>query len=170
MIREKIAQLELPGTEQASQLELPFATMDIPAEQGDTVRYKIQALVTTLDWEADRVIWWLRERCGKSEEVHAIMKDDLAGGKLPSRLFGANAAWWTIMLIALNLNMTMKRLVLGRGWINRRMKAIRYHVVTIAGRLVYHARTLFLKVYSEKQRQLQEWRMMIYSYAEPRAG
>ena len=61
----------------------------------------------------DRIIWWLRERCGKSEEVHAVMKNDLAGGVLPSALFGANAAWWTIMLIALNLNVTMKRQVLG---------------------------------------------------------
>ena len=27
----------------------------------------------------DEVIWWLRERCGKSEEVHSAMKSDLAG-------------------------------------------------------------------------------------------
>ena len=35
----------------------------------------------------------VRERCGRSEHAHAIMKSDLAGGKLPSALFGANAAW-----------------------------------------------------------------------------
>jgi len=28
----------------------------------------------------DQVIWWLRERCGKSEEVHSVTKNDLAGG------------------------------------------------------------------------------------------
>jgi len=32
------------------------------------------------------------------------MKDDLAGGKLPSEDFGENAAWWWIMILALNLN------------------------------------------------------------------
>jgi hypothetical protein len=31
------------------------------------------------------------------------MKDDLAGGCLPSRYFGANAAWWGAMIMALNL-------------------------------------------------------------------
>lgn len=35
----------------------------------------------------------LHERCGKSEEAHAVTKDDLAGGKLPSEDFGENAAW-----------------------------------------------------------------------------
>jgi len=29
-----------------------------------------------------------------SEKAHAVMKDDLAGGKLPSALFGVNAARW----------------------------------------------------------------------------
>ena len=28
------------------------------------------------------MIWWLRERCGKSEEVHLVMKSDLSGGQL----------------------------------------------------------------------------------------
>jgi hypothetical protein len=27
---------------------------------------------------------WLHERYGKSEEAHRVMKDDMAGGKLPS--------------------------------------------------------------------------------------
>src|ERR1035438_664691 len=33
--------------------------------------------------------------------------------KKASDLFGVNAAWWTIMIIAMNLNTMMKRLVLG---------------------------------------------------------
>ena len=54
------------------------------------------------------------------------MKDDLAGGRLPSGLFGANAAWWAIMVLAHNLNAMMKRLVLGGDWAARRMKAMRF--------------------------------------------
>lgn len=44
----------------------------------------------------------------------ASCKEDLAGGKLPSGDFGENAAWWWIMILALNLNAAMKRLVLKR--------------------------------------------------------
>ena len=41
------------------------------------------------------------------------MKGDFAGGKLPSGDFGENAAWWWIMILAMNLNTIMKRLGLG---------------------------------------------------------
>ncbi|MEW6419484.1 MAG: hypothetical protein AB1480_15450 [Nitrospirota bacterium] len=40
----------------------------------------------------------LYQRCGKSEEAHAAMKNDLAGGQFPSGDFGENAAWWWIMV------------------------------------------------------------------------
>jgi len=54
-------------------------------------------MVTNMGWEGERLIHWLHERCGKSEEIHAVMKDDLAGGKLPSDDFDENAAWRWIL-------------------------------------------------------------------------
>jgi hypothetical protein len=54
------------------------------------------------------------------------MKDDLAGGKLPPADFGENAAWWWIMILALNLNAMMKKLVLGESWQPKRMKAVKF--------------------------------------------
>jgi len=68
------------------------------------------------------LILWQHARCGKSEEAHKVMKEDLAGGTLPSRDFGENAAWWAIMILPLNFNAVLKRLVLGREWEPRRMK------------------------------------------------
>ncbi len=87
-IREPLPQLEFPGVE--NQGELPFPTMNF---QGSG-RQKLFAAVTNLDWPGDELIWWHRQRCGKSEEAHSVMKADLGGGKLPSGTFGANAAWW----------------------------------------------------------------------------
>jgi hypothetical protein len=92
------------------------------------------------------VIWWLRERCGKSEEVHSVMKSDLAGGQLPSGLFGANAAWWALMILAHNLNTAMTRLVPGKGWLTKRMKALRLRLVGLPGRVVSHARKLIIRL------------------------
>ncbi len=92
------------------------------------------------------VIHWLHERCCKSEEVHAVMKDDLAGGKLPSSDFGTNAAWWWIMIIALNLNVVMKNLALVPSMKTKRMKAIRFSVINIPGRVVRRSHTLFLRL------------------------
>ena len=103
-------------------------------------------MVTNRKDAGDQVIWWLRERCGKSEEVHSVMKSDLAGGQLPSGLFGANAAWWALMILAHNLNTAMKRLVLGKDWATKRMKALRFRLIGLPGRVVSHARKLIIRL------------------------
>ena len=92
------------------------------------------------------MIHWLYKRCGKSEEAHSIMKEDLAGGKLPSCCFGENAAWWWIMILAFNLNSAMKRLVLEGSWVARRMKAIRFSLIGLPGRVMNHARGLVIRI------------------------
>lgn len=137
--REALAQPALPGMEE--QIELPFQTIAT-----EKTTYKVFGIVTNLDWEGDKVVQWLYERCGKSEEIHAIMKEDLAGGRLPSEKFGANAAWWWMMVLALNLNQLMKRHVLGGTWVNRRMKSLRFHLINISARVIAHSRQLILKV------------------------
>jgi hypothetical protein len=138
-IREALEQPVFPAME--DQLSLPFPTMDFLG-----TKYKVTGIVTNRDIPADELIWWYRKRCGKSEEVHSVMKEDLAGGRLPSGNFGANAAWWHIMIIALNLNNAMKRLVLGGKWVNRRMKAIRFSLINLPGRLLTGARTLTVRL------------------------
>jgi hypothetical protein len=71
---------------------VPFPRMDMCNK-----RYKVTALVTNLEWSGEEIVHWYRQRCGKSEEVHSIMKEDLAGGRFPSSDFGENACWWWIM-------------------------------------------------------------------------
>lgn len=90
------------------------------------------------------------ERCGKSEEVHAVMKDDLAGGKLPAGDFGENAAWWGIMILALNLNAAMKRLALPTSWRRKRFKAIRFGLINIAGQVRQRSRQLQILISDKK--------------------
>lgn len=136
-IREPLRQLPLGDAAQ-----LPFPTQEF-ARKGV---YKLFGVVTNLKTAGDQVIWWLRERCGKSEEVHSVMKSDLAGGQLPSGLFGANAAWWTLMILAHNLNTAMKRLVLGKDWVTRRIKALRFRLIGLPGRVVSHARKLIIRL------------------------
>ena len=101
-------QLCLPGMDQ--QKELPFPTMKM--KKG---HYKIFGIVTDMDIDGEELINWYHKGCGKSEEAHSIMKEDLAGGKLPSGNFGENAAWWWIMVLAFNLHASMKALAIGKS-------------------------------------------------------
>lgn len=122
-------QLTLSGIEDDKQY--PFPTM--PMKES---KYKVFGIVTNMDWHGNELIRWLYERCGKSEQAHSVMKHDLAGGKLPSNDFGENAAWWWIMILALNLNAAMKRLVLGQSWVAKRMKAMRFALINLPGQVV----------------------------------
>lgn len=133
--RERLRQqLELPGCETA---EDPGQV-----QTADGERYKVRGIVTNREVDGNELIHWYRERCGKSEEVHAVMKDDLAGGKLPSGEFGENAAWWGIMILALNLNAAMKRLVLPKSWSRKRLKAVRFGLINLAGQVRTRSRQL----------------------------
>ena len=136
-IRELLRQAEIPGLE----TQLPF-----PSTTFGERRYKLFGLVTNRDIPGDKLIWWQRARCGKGEEMHGVMKEDLAGGHLPSGRFGANAAWWGIMVLAFNLNSLMKRLVLPQGWAPKRLKAIRFGFINVAGRVVSRARQLIIRL------------------------
>ena len=138
-IREPLEQPELPGME--GHVELPFPTLSMEKK-----RYKIFGVVTNRDLEGNELINWLHKRCGKSEEAHSVMKEDLAGGKLPSSEFGENAAWWWIMILAFNLNSAMKQLVLQGTWVAQRMKAIRFCLIGLPGRVMSHARGLIVRL------------------------
>ena len=138
-IRECLKQQLLPGMQ--DQLEFPFQTMET-----DGMMYKLTGLITNRTIPGAELIKWYRLRCGKSEQAHSIMKEDLAGGKLPSKFFGVNAAWWHIMLLSLNLNSSMKRLVLGGPWIKQRLKSIRFRLINLSGRVARHARSLIIRI------------------------
>ncbi|MFQ5814506.1 MAG: IS1380 family transposase [Anaerolineae bacterium] len=139
-IREPLQQVALPGLE--GQLDLPFPAMKLV----DKGWHKVFGVVTNRSLPGDQLIWWYRQRCGKSEEAHGVMKEDLAAGKLPSSNFGVNAAWWAIAVLAFNLNSAMKRLVLGKEWVSKRLKAVRFAFICLPGRVVRRARMLIIRL------------------------
>jgi Transposase DDE domain group 1 len=134
-----VEQRVLPGLEQ--QLSLPFPTLQLKGR-----KYKVYGVVTNMDWDGAELIHWYHKRCGKSEEAHAVMKEDLAGGKLPSADFGSNAAWWWIMILAFNLNAMMKKLVLADRWQPKRMKAVRFSLINLPGRVLKRSRGLIIRL------------------------
>ncbi len=141
-IREKVEQGILPGmVETVGQAELPFAT-----EQFAGVTYRLSGIVTNRREEGAKLIRWHHQRCGKSEEAHAILKRDLAGGRSPSGKFGANAAWWAIVVLAYNLHVAMQRLALPGNLTGKRLKALRFALLSLPGRVVERGRQLFVRL------------------------
>ncbi len=74
-IREALKQPSLTGME--DQLDLPFPTMSF-----DSVKYKVNGVVTNHEIAGDELIWWYRKRCGKSEQAaqsHTVFFDKPSG-------------------------------------------------------------------------------------------
>ena len=152
MTRQLLQERVLPGLER--QEELPFPVLEMSQK-----RYKVFGVVSNLTWDGDRIIHWHDERCGKSEEAHSILKNDLAGGKMPSGKFGANAAWWWYAVLAFNVQAIMKRVALGEWWQSKRLKAVRFHLIHLPGRIVNQAHRLLVKLSIDQERY--DWLLQV---------
>jgi len=109
--------------------------------------YHYYAVVTNRwEMEGEELLRWQRERCGSVEKVHDVVKNDLAGGVMPCGRFYANAAWWRLNCLCYNVISVMKRKALPKIFWPARMKALRFHLIGVAAKVVSHARVMFLKV------------------------
>ncbi len=139
-IREPVRRPVLPGLEEAAG-ELGYT----PVVMADRT-YRVRGIVTNMTEDAASVVRFHYGRCGKGEEIHSILKSDFAGGVLPSRRFGADAAWWEPAVLAYNLLVAMRRLAFPRAWRNRRMKALRLALISLPAVIVRHARSVAFQV------------------------
>ncbi len=113
----------------------------------DGIKYNIRVIVTNrYDLSGEELFHWHNKRCGYSEQIHDVMKNELAGGQFPSNKFGANAFWWLMMIFSLNIIQLYKNLILDNSWRTRRMKAFRLHFIYLAGRVTERSRHLFVYV------------------------
>ncbi|MBI3282212.1 MAG: IS1380 family transposase [Acidobacteria bacterium] len=108
---------------------------------GDGTTVKHFAVVTN-GWETDgqELLNWHRGKAGTIEQVHRVLKDELAAGVYPSGRFGANAAWLRLQVLTFNLLELLKAAALDPQYRNARPKRLRFAVFTQFGRVVRHAR------------------------------
>ena len=124
----------------------------------DGSKVKHFAIVSNL-WELKpgRLIEWHREKAGTIEGVHDVVKNELAGGVMPSKYFGANAAWLRLAVISHNVLTALKRLALPAELVRARPKRLRFLIFNTAGRLVHHARQLMLRLAAATEK-IAAWR------------
>lgn len=112
---------------------------------GSEVKYF--AVATNLwDWKPRRLLEWHRGKAGTIEAVHDVIKNELGGGVMPSKYFGANAAWLRIAVVTFNVLTAMKRLALPAELLTARPKRLRFLIFHTSGRLIHHARKTVLRL------------------------
>jgi Transposase DDE domain group 1 len=104
--------------------------------------------VVTNDWERDgqELLAWQRGKAGTIEQVHRVLKDELAAGVYPSAKFGANAAWLRLQALTHNLLELLKATALDAQYRRARPKRLRFAIFTQFGRVVRHARQQFVRL------------------------
>jgi hypothetical protein len=104
--------------------------------------------VVTNDWETEgqALLTWSRGRAGTIEHVNRVLKDELAAGVYPSGKFGANAAWLRLQCLTQNLLEALKAVGLDPQYRNARPKRLRFAIFTQFGRVVHHARQLYMRL------------------------
>jgi Transposase DDE domain group 1 len=114
-------------------------------EDGSAVRH-FAVVSNRCELTAERLIEWHREKAGTVEMVHDVLKNDLGGGVLPSKYFGANAAWLRLVVIAHNVLTALKWIALPAELLKARPKRLRFLIFNTPGRLAHHARQMILRL------------------------
>ncbi len=114
----------------------------------DGNKVKVFAVVTN-DWETEgrALLEWHRGKAGTVEHTHHILKDELGAGVYPSGKFGADAAWLRLQVLTANLLVLMKATALDEEYRKARPKRLRFAVFNHVGRVVHHARELFMRLH-----------------------
>ena len=145
MIPEILQDMEAEN-ERIKKLHLTGMTGDV---------YKIFGIVTNMiERDGAELVAWHHERCGKSEELHRILKNEMAGGHIASHKFGANAAWWNIAVLAQSLLSLFKHYFLPAEYSRSRPKTLRFQFFVTLGRIVSHARRVVLKIQAGRVAEL----------------
>jgi len=98
------------------------------------------------DWPARKLLQWHRAKAGSIEAAHDVIKNELAGGVMPSKYFGANAAWLRLVVLTFNLLTALQRLALPPELLTARPKRLRFLIFPAPGKLVHHARCTLLRL------------------------
>jgi hypothetical protein len=91
------------------------------------------------------LIQWHRKKAGTNEHAHDVLMNEFAGWCLPSRTFGANAAWLRLNVLLDKLLSAFKRVGLPEEMHDARPKRLRFLLLNTLGKVVRHARQTLLR-------------------------
>lgn len=98
---------------------------------------------------------------GQSENFHKELKLGFSMEYTPSQSLCGNAVYFELGVLAYNLTQAVKLLVLKGGWVTKTIATLRWQFLLIAGKVVKHGRTLFLKVREDYFHLLFDFRMKL---------
>ena len=112
------------------------------------------------------VIWFHNGR-GDAENYNKELKGGFGMDYAPCRSLAADAVYFEIGVLAYNLTIAVKRLLLGGDWVQRTIASLRWRLLATAGKVVRHGRKLILRVQESHFELLKRVRAQLTLLAAP---
>lgn len=112
----------------------------------DEYKYNYYVIATNNFNDDPQSIIHFHNQRGNSENYNKELKTGFGLEHVPTQDIYANALFFKLGIIAYNLTIALKRLVLQGDWINKTISTLRWQLVFIAAKVVYHSRQLFIKL------------------------
>jgi len=142
---------------------LPGIAVYLSKETKEQMHKEMYYTIATNDFElsAKEILALHRQRGETSENKIKELKNGFNMSYLPTSNFEANAFYFAIGVLAHNLFLLFK-LILNKTMQHHTVKTIRYKLYHIAGKVIYHARQITLKVNEQFIQLLQDIRKKAY--------
>ena len=132
---------------------------------GDSSGAKYTAIATNRKGKAEQVLQWYNQRGECSENRIKDLKIGFGMERMPCGQFGANAIFFRVGVLAYNIGKLFLLKALGRSWHRHQVRTVRWRLYQTAGKVVYHAGYVWLKVRREMERLFDRVRYRSWEFA-----
>jgi hypothetical protein len=140
----------------------PFQSHLFDNEEG-TERYTV--IATNRDESAGEVVKWYNPRGERSENRIKELKIGFGMERMPCGQFEANAVFFRIGVMAYNIGRLFILSTLDESWHRRQVQTLRWKLYGTAGKIVFHGRSVYLKVSRSLQRLFAHVRLRSWEFA-----
>jgi hypothetical protein len=126
---------------------------------------KYTAIATNRTGSLEQVIQWYNQRGECSENRIKELKIGFGMERMPCGQFAANAVFFRIGVLAYNVGRLFVLKTLGLGWHRHQVQTLRWKLYETAGKIVFHGRSLWLKVCRQVRGLFAEIRARSWQFA-----
>ncbi|MFC1566969.1 IS1380 family transposase [bacterium] len=135
------------------------------------VRYGYKCIATNYDEEntGEEIIRKHEER-GASKNYHKELKRGFHLSYMPSGDFRGNGVWFSIGVLAYNMFIFLKRMILKGNWVKKTIERVRWELLNVSARIIEHSRKMVIRISGvgaeiyEKLKEIYDWELKEEEY------
>lgn len=152
-------------TEKAFRLVVIRRPYQRPLFESEDISETYTVIATNRSESAEAVVAWYNQRGQCSENRIKELKIGFGMERMPCGQFEANALFFRIGVLAYNLNRLFVLKTLDKTWHRHQVQTLRWKLYCTAGKVVFHGRSVFLKIRRHLRTLFDEIRARSFRFA-----